>query len=119
MLIFFVQAQFQHQNFTEYMRSLVYRDVLNEKDIIIQIARCSFDLHVQDIIGTLIIGGTLAMLHPGGIMNFDYLIDVIQNKNVTCLSTVPTILLHLLKFLQQANYIQGIKGLRSVCSAGM
>ncbi|CAF1594328.1 unnamed protein product, partial [Adineta steineri] len=100
------------------MRSLVYRDVLNEKDTIIQIARCSFDLHVQDIIGTLTTGATLVMLHPGGITNFHYLIDVINKKNISCLSTVPTILLHLLNFLQQANYPKTIKSLRSVCSAG-
>ncbi|CAF4439736.1 unnamed protein product, partial [Adineta steineri] len=35
--------------------------------------RCSFDIHVQEILGTLLVGGTLIMLHPGGTIDFDYL----------------------------------------------
>ncbi|CAF3953230.1 unnamed protein product, partial [Adineta steineri] len=89
-------AQVRHRNFSRYMHSLVCGDVLKEKDRIMQISRCSFDTHVQDIMGTLTTGATLVMLHPGGIIDLAYLVDVIKKKNVTCFTSVPTILQHLL-----------------------
>ena len=101
------------------MCSLIYSDVVNEKDVIVQIARCSFDVHVQDIMGTLIIGATLIMLHPGGIIDFDYLADIIKEKNITCITTVPTIFYNFFTFLQQINHLSTMKYMRSVCSGGM
>ncbi|CAF3842764.1 unnamed protein product, partial [Adineta steineri] len=53
-------VQVRHKNFIEY-------------DTVAQMTRCSFDIHVQEILGTLLVGGTLIMLHPGGTIDFDYL----------------------------------------------
>ncbi|CAF1442431.1 unnamed protein product [Adineta steineri] len=111
-------AQVWHQNFIQLMHSLVRGDVLNEKDTIMQIARCSFDLHIQDIIGTLITGASVVMLHRGGTIDFDYLINVAKTKNVTCFTTVPTILQHLFSFLQKSDQLRAMKTLRSLCSGG-
>ncbi|CAF3951285.1 unnamed protein product, partial [Adineta steineri] len=111
-------AQVWHQNFIHLMRSLVRGNVLNENDIIMQIARCSFDLHIQDIIGTLITGASLIMVHLGGMIDFDYLIDVVKSKNVTCFTTVPTILQRLFSFLQKSNQLTAVTTLRSLCSGG-
>jgi non-ribosomal peptide synthetase component F len=101
------------------MCSLIYSDVVNHKDTVVQIARCSFDVHVQDIVGTLTIGATLVMLHPGGIIDFDYLVHIIKEKDITCITTVPTILYNFFTFLKQINYHNSMKYLRSVCSGGM
>ena len=101
------------------MRSLVYADVLTKTDTIIQIARCSFDVHVQDIMGTLTSGATLIMLHPRGIFDFDYLADVMTKKNVTCITTVPTIFHNFFTFLHQINHVNAVNYLRSACSGGM
>ncbi|CAF1585520.1 unnamed protein product, partial [Adineta steineri] len=76
------------------------------------------DLHIQDIIGTLITGASLVMPHLGGTINFDYLIDVVKSKNVTYFTTVPTILQHLFSFLQKSNQLTAVKSLRSLCSGG-
>ncbi|CAF1407662.1 unnamed protein product [Adineta steineri] len=111
-------AQVLHQNFIQLMHSLVRDDVLNEHDIIMQIARCSFDLHIQDIIGTLITGASLVMLHLGGTIDFDYLIEVIKTKTVTYFTTVPTMFQHLFSLLQKSNKLTAIKTLRSLCSGG-
>ena len=46
------------------MHSLIYIESFNKNDTIVQMASCSFDVHVQDILGTLMVGGTLIMLHP-------------------------------------------------------
>ncbi|CAF1508774.1 unnamed protein product, partial [Adineta steineri] len=63
-------AQVWHRNFIQLIFSFVFSDVLNENDTIMQIARCSFDFHIQEVMGTLATGATLVMLHPGGIIDF-------------------------------------------------
>ncbi|CAF4264562.1 unnamed protein product, partial [Adineta steineri] len=100
------------------MCSLIYGDVLNEKDTILQMARCSFDVHVHDILGSFITGGSLIMLHPRGIMDFDYLANVMIEKNITCFASVPTIINNFFTFLQQQNHHNVAQYLRSVCSGG-
>ncbi|CAF3787875.1 unnamed protein product, partial [Adineta steineri] len=110
-------VQVRHNNFTEFMRSLNYSDVVNKKDTILQIARCSYDAHAQDIIGTFMTGSSLIMLHPRGIMDFDYLTSVFKEKNITCITTVPTIIHNFFTYLQQQNHHNVTQYLRSVCSA--
>ncbi|CAF1400412.1 unnamed protein product [Adineta steineri] len=111
-------VQIQHKNFTEFMHSLVYGDVVNEIDTILQIGRCSYDAHVQDIMGTFMIGSSLIMLHPRGIIDFDYLASVFKEKNITCITTVPTIIHNFFTYMQQQNHHTVTQYLRSVCSAG-
>ncbi|CAF4054411.1 unnamed protein product, partial [Adineta steineri] len=111
-------VQVQHKNFTECMSSLIYSDIVTKKDTVLQMARCSFDIHVQDIMGTFMIGSSLIMLHPRGMMNFDYLISVFKEKNISCISTVPTIILNFFTYLQQQNHHNVVQYLRSVSSGG-
>ncbi|CAF1063367.1 unnamed protein product [Adineta steineri] len=111
-------AQVWHQSFIQLMHSLVRDGVLDETDLIMQIARCSFDLHIQDIIGTLITGASLVMVHHGGTIDLDYLINVVKAKNITYFTTVPTILQHLFSFLQKSDKLTAVKSLRSLCSGG-
>ncbi|CAF4063714.1 unnamed protein product, partial [Adineta steineri] len=111
-------AQLRHRSFNRYIYSLVCGDVLKEKDTIMQISRCSFDTHVQDIIGTLTIGATLVMLHPGGIIDLTYLADVIKKKNVTCFTSVPSLLQPLFSFLKHFNDGSSLLSLRCVCTGG-
>ncbi|CAF3666813.1 unnamed protein product, partial [Adineta steineri] len=111
-------VQVQQKNFTEFMHSLVYDNIVNEIDTILQIGRCSYDAHVQDIMGTFMIGSSLIMLHPRGIMDFDYLASVLKEKNITCITTVPTIIHNFFTYLRQKNHHTVTQYLRSVCSAG-
>ncbi|CAF4288730.1 unnamed protein product, partial [Adineta steineri] len=111
-------VQVSHQNFIHLVFSLVSSNILNQNDIIMQIARCSFDLHIQDVVGTLTTGATLVMLHPQGISDLTYLTDIIKKKSVTCFTCVPTILLHLFSFFQQSKNVTAVKSLRTICSGG-
>ncbi|CAF4031667.1 unnamed protein product, partial [Adineta steineri] len=111
-------VQIRHKNFIEFMHSLIYGHVVNGKDTILQIARCSYDAHVQDIMGTFVIGSSLIMLHPGGIMDFDCLANVFKEKNISCITTVPTIIQNFFTYLQQQNHRTVTQYLRSICSAG-
>ncbi|CAF0953681.1 unnamed protein product [Adineta steineri] len=112
-------VQVRQRNFTEFMCSLVHIDAINEKDIAVQMARCSFDVHVLDVMGTLMIGATLAMLHPKGNIDFHYLIKTMIEKQITYIATVPSLLYSLCIILQQTMHHNSMKYLRSVCSGGM
>ncbi|CAF3908572.1 unnamed protein product [Adineta steineri] len=111
-------VQVRHKNFIHCINSLTYINSFNKDDTVVQMTRCSFDIHVQEILGTLLVGGTLIMLHPGGTIDFKYLFEVIQNKQITYLHTVPSLLHSFLTFIEQDNKSNVLKHLRSVCSSG-
>jgi non-ribosomal peptide synthetase component F len=81
-------------------------------------ARCSFDIHVEDIIGTLIAGATLVMLHPKGNLDFDYLSSVLKQKQISFMHTVPTFLGSFFLFLKATNDFDALKCLRAFCIGG-
>ncbi|CAF4020000.1 unnamed protein product [Adineta steineri] len=58
-------VQVRHKNFIACIHSLAYINSFNKDDTVVQMTRCSFDIHVQEILGTLLVGGTLVMIHPG------------------------------------------------------
>ncbi|CAF4400338.1 unnamed protein product, partial [Adineta steineri] len=95
-----------------------YINSFNKDDTVVQMTRCSFDIHVQEILGTLLVGGTLVMLHPSGAIDFDYLSKVLQNKQITYLHTVPSFLHTFFTFIEQNKNMNAAKYLRSLCSIG-
>jgi non-ribosomal peptide synthetase component F len=100
------------------MHSLIYIDTFGKKDTIVQMARCSFDIHVQEIFGILTIGAALVMLHPGGTIDFNYLSEVLHRKQITYMHAVPSLLHSFFTFLEQSNTREAVKHLRSLCSSG-
>ena len=100
------------------MRSLVFIDVINKNDTVIQIARCSFDVHVLDIMGTWTIGASLIMLRPRGILDFEYLAFVLKRKQITYIQAVPSLLITFFTFLIETRNLTSETYLRSLCSSG-
>jgi non-ribosomal peptide synthetase component F len=86
--------------------------------MIVQMARCSFDIHVEDIMGTLMAGATLVMLHPKGNIDFHYLSSVLKQKQISFMHTVPSLLHSFFIFLKVTNDFDAIKCLRTLCSGG-
>ena len=81
-------------------------------------ARCSFDIHVQEILGTLMIGATLVMLRPRGTIDFEYLDGILEKKQITYMHTVPTLLYNFFNFVEKSKKCESIQYLRSLCSGG-
>ena len=115
---FLLQVLVQQKNFTECMHSLIHIDTVNRNDTAIQMARCSFDIHVQEIFGILSHGATLIMLHPRGTMDLDYLANILYEKQISYMHAVPTLLHTLFHFLSQNNNLNRTQSLRSLCSIG-
>ena len=93
-------------------------DTFNEKDTVVQMARCSFDIHVQEILGTLMNGATLVMLHPRGTLDFEYLSTILTNKQITYMHTVPSLLNSFFAFIKECKNRDIMKYFRSICSIG-
>ena len=97
---------------------MVYIDTFNEKDTVVQMARSSFDIHVQEILGTLMVGATIIMLRPRGTIDFGYLSTVLEKKQITYMHTVPSLLHSFFTFVEQGNNKGAMKYLRTLCSIG-
>src|SRR4051794_21793051 len=100
------------------MHSFVHTNSFKESDTVIQMARCSFDIHLQDIMGSLIIGATVIMLHPRGNIDFDYLTMVLREKQTSYVHTVPSLLYSFFTFLKDTNNWNVASCFRSLCSGG-
>ncbi|CAF0897146.1 unnamed protein product [Adineta steineri] len=110
--------QTRHENFIDCMNSLVKMDVFNKDDTAVQIGRSSFDIHVQEILGTLIHGATLIMIHPGGTIDLDYLSHILQMKQVTYIFMVPSLLQSFFILSVQSSKTITSKYFRSLCGGG-
>ena len=93
-------------------------ETFSERDVVVQMAQCSFDIHVEDIVGTLVTGGTLVMLRPDGHMDFEYLSRVLIDHQITYLHTVPTLLTSFLRYLKARSDNCALALMRSVCCIG-
>ena len=100
------------------MRSFVHAGIVSESDVVIQMARCSFDNHLLSLLGTLVIGATLVMLRPEGNMDLEYLAEVLDHKQITVMHAVPSLLSSLFHFLEDNQRASAVKWLRSLCSGG-
>ena len=114
----FIQVLVRHGNFIECMCSLVSVNEFTKDDTAVQMSRCSFDIHIQEILGILLYGATVVMLHPGGTIDFEYLSQVLEKKQITCMGTVPTLLNSFFTFLEQHGTRNPLKYLRSLWCGG-
>ena len=73
------------------MLSSMKLNVFSNGDIVLQIAQCSFDVHLEEILGTLTtLGTTVVFLHPLGTFDIKYMITTIKEKQVSFIGCVPT-----------------------------
>ncbi|CAF1397954.1 unnamed protein product, partial [Adineta steineri] len=110
-------AQTRHRNFTNFVHSMQNAGVLNEHDIVSQICAPTYDVHVMEIMGSLLLCATVVMLHPYGNMDFEYFAHTVQHKQITCLAPVPTFLNHLCDFFALSSRYSW-STVRSLCIGG-
>ena len=108
----------RHRNFVDCVLCLVDIGQLGSRDLVIQMARCSFDAHLSDILGSLIVGATLVMLHPKGNLDFHYLAQTLNEKQISLMDSVPTLLSGFFQFFESRDDIRRNHRLKSICSGG-
>jgi non-ribosomal peptide synthetase component E (peptide arylation enzyme) len=75
---------------------MISMNLFTNKDIVVQMAACSYDVHVQETIGTLMIGATIVMLPPDSNMDVEYVLMTLEQKQVSYMQTVPAYLNNML-----------------------
>ncbi|CAF1300762.1 unnamed protein product [Didymodactylos carnosus] len=105
-------VQICHRNFVSYTNSILYLDIMNGNDVVLQRASCLWDVHLHEILSSIIVGATLVMLQQDLHRDIDYLSYVIQNKQITHVTVVPTILITLFEYLQSKTRFDRIKTVR-------
>jgi acyl-coenzyme A synthetase/AMP-(fatty) acid ligase len=108
----------RHKNFIGSILSMLQMDILSGNDTVIQMARCSFDMHMQEFVGTLISGASVIMLHPYGTLDLSYLVKVLIEKQVSYMETVPSYLSLLCDYVNTHYGDHFLNNLRSLCSCG-
>jgi acyl-coenzyme A synthetase/AMP-(fatty) acid ligase len=61
-------------------------------------------VHIQEIIGALIVGSSVVMLHPQGNMDIKYVSKVLQEKQVSYMQSAPAYVSSMLEFLPKYNH---------------
>ena len=78
----------RHRNLILSTRSNVIQPI----DTVLHHTPVTFDIHLSEIIGTLIVGGQVTLLHPNGNLDMNHFSKTISHQQVTCLNIAPSFL---------------------------
>jgi amino acid adenylation domain-containing protein len=87
---------------------------INDEDRMLQRTPVSFDASVLEFYSTLITGGQLVMVRPGGHRDPGYLLDALQKYDVTMLHLIPS----MLRLLVEESGLSNCHSLRHVFCGG-
>ena len=92
-------------------------NIFNKHDIVLQASRCTFDVHLEEIVGCLLATASLVMLRPGGTMDLAYFIGTLVSKRVSYMTLVPTLLNSICDMISTGN-TTALHGFRSISVGG-
>ncbi|CAF4229251.1 unnamed protein product, partial [Adineta steineri] len=88
-------------------------------DRAIQLSSCTWDVHIHEVVGTLLVGGTVILLRSEqGNRNMDYLSQIIEIHQATYVCIVPTLQVLLFDIVEAQKAIQRLNTLRLIWSVG-
>ncbi|CAF4058476.1 unnamed protein product, partial [Rotaria sp. Silwood1] len=111
-------VQLTHRNLLLTVASYAYNGSILPTDTALQITPCSFDAHVPELLGCLIMGGTSILLHPDGNMQLNYLTSLVERNQASYMHSVPSHLSIICEQLEKDNAFERLVTLRSLCSSG-
>ena len=106
-----------HLNFVTCLNGLVDCEIMERNETVVQITPVTSDIHIHETLRTLCLGGSISLLRPLGNVDMAYLSSLIDRDEITCLITVPTLLISLVQYLQSSSSHR-FNRLRRVCSIG-
>jgi acyl-coenzyme A synthetase/AMP-(fatty) acid ligase len=87
-------------------------------DQVLQVATCSWILHLTEVAMPLIVGGTLILLRPGGQLDMAYFAQTLIYQQVTTVLIGPAIIRALTGYLKTSQQLDTFKFVRNLCTAG-
>ncbi|CAF1098352.1 unnamed protein product [Rotaria sp. Silwood1] len=107
-------VQLRHHNFISSVRS----NHIHSMDTVLHHTSVNFDIHLLEIVGTLIMGGQAILLHPNGNLNMNFFSETIERQQITFFNIVPSLLSIFDDYLSTASSKENLKTLRCVLSGG-
>jgi acyl-coenzyme A synthetase/AMP-(fatty) acid ligase len=108
-----------HSHFLQYLQSSVHVDAFRPSDIIAQVSSCTWDVHLHEILGSLLVGGSVVLLRPDqSNRNMDYLARIVEQQQVTAICVVPTLLAILFDTVQAQQTLHRLRTVRLFWSTG-
>ncbi|CAF1303916.1 unnamed protein product [Adineta ricciae] len=111
-------VQLTHRNLLLTVASYCSTGSILPTDTALQITPCSFDAHVPELLGCLMMGGTSILLHPDGNMDLDYISQLVETHQATYMHSVPSHLSVICEQLEKDKTFQRLNTIRSICSSG-
>ena len=111
--------QLTHRNFLNTTNGNLKPDIhcgINGR--ILQMASCSFDQHVMECLGPLVLGNTIVMLRPNGNLDLDYVANTVQRHSITTASFVPSFLYVFYDYLKNTNNFLHLKSMKQIAFGG-
>ncbi len=117
-MLFFIcklKVQVRHRNFVSYTRSYV----IQSNDVSLHHTSVTFDGHIEEILGTAIMGGQIVILRPYDHLDMQIFSKTIHHYEVTFLGIVPSQMNQLVIFLCNTNEEKNaLKSLRLISCGG-
>ena len=112
-------VQLTHDNFMNalhgYHQSGTY---IRRQDRVLQMASCSFDIHVMECLGPLVNGSTCVMLKPDGNLDMGYVVSTIHRHLVNVAFFVPSFLYALHEYLEHTDQFHLLSSMRQIVFGG-
>jgi hypothetical protein len=112
------QVEIRHINLIVNVYSLVNLNLLRNIDKILQMANSWDKIHLEEMIGGLIIGSSVVMVHPEGTLDVKYVLKVVEEKEVSLMQIVPLYLNNMLDYLLKLKN-SNLKTLRNLNIRGL
>ncbi|CAF3000408.1 unnamed protein product, partial [Rotaria sp. Silwood2] len=107
-------VRLRHRNFVSYIRSYI----IQPTDVILNHTSVTFDAHLGEIAGTLMMGGQAVLLPPDGDLDMSIFCSTISRHQVTYLGGVPSLFHMLTEFITIADEKNCLKTLQCISSGG-
>ncbi|MFI7606365.1 amino acid adenylation domain-containing protein [Micromonospora sp. NPDC049366] len=108
-------AMIEHRSLATHATWFAHRHGITPADRLLVIASPSFDVFGQEVYPALVAGATLVIAPPAGALDPAAVLDTIRTEQVTLLSSVPTVLRHL---VTQPGFAAATATLRQVVCIG-
>lgn len=93
-------------------------DVYTFRDQVLQVAVCSWVMHLLEIPLTLIFHGTLVLLRPTGHLDMNSFSRTLIRQQVTTLTIGPGIIRAIANYLEMSQRLETFKCVRNLCTTG-
>jgi non-ribosomal peptide synthetase component F len=93
-------------------------EIYSSRDQVLQVAVCSWGMHLLEIPLPLVLGGSLVLLRPGGHLDMAYFSETLIRQQVTTLTIGAAMARVLADYLEMSRQVDTFQRVRNLCTSG-